>query len=318
MIPEQSIRSLRAMAAAMAGDMPVSGHLVAMLADDVERHGPIGEMVSGHPEAATPLFCLRVLAGVKMLVSSGRATDLAAHFEHFLSKTGDQDYEARGRELFRDTLFRYREEISAALDRPVQQHMPGRAGFLLRGLGMLRAPRIRLLELGACAGLNLILDQYRWFGVGWEWGDRNSSVRLAADGPNPGDFTIVERAGCDLAPRDPGDTHDAMVLRSFIPIERDIEELELDDALKLASASRIRVEKADAVSWLRNELAKPVEKGVYTVVWHSLFWWYLSPEEHAEVESIIATSARRMRLARICYEPPAWGKDLRLQTTVYS
>ncbi|MDX3238310.1 DUF2332 domain-containing protein [Streptomyces sp. ME03-5709C] len=306
------------MAAGMMKHAPISGDLLTMLADDLQHRGPIGRLIADHPDAAVPLFGVRAMAGVRLLLLTGRAPDLAAHLESFMSHLDDPVYAKHTRELFRQALLDHPNEIMAAMDRPVQQHMPSRAGILLRGLGMLAAPKIRLLEIGACAGLNLVLDRYRWFGQGWEWGDATSPVRLATAGPRPGDFSIVDRAGCDLAPRDPSDPDDAMILRSFLPQEREIEQMELDDAMRLAARSGVRVDKADAVEWLRDELSRPVEHGVCTVLWHSLFWWYLSPADQSEIEDVLDDAARRMRLARICYEPRAWAGTPRLQTVVYS
>ncbi|MFI5998780.1 DUF2332 domain-containing protein [Streptomyces sp. NPDC051362] len=318
MIPEESIRSLRAMATAMAPHMPMSSDMLTMLTDDVESRGPISRLIADHPDAAAPLFGLRALAGVRLLVLTGQAPELADHLQSLMSNLDDPAYGERTRALFRQALLDHPDEIAAAMDRPVQQHMPRRAGVLLRGLGMVAAPKVRLLEIGACAGLNLAFDRYRWFGHGWEWGDARSPVRLATTGPRPGDFEIVDRAGCDLEPRDPADSYDAMILRSFLPHEREVEQLELDDAISLAARVGTRVDRADAVEWLRKELSRPAEPGVCTVVWHSLFWWYLSSRDHLAIEDILTAAAGRIQLARICYEPHAWSGVPRLQTVLYS
>ncbi|WP_329460624.1 DUF2332 domain-containing protein [Streptomyces sp. NBC_01497] len=306
------------MAASMVQSAPMSADMLTMLTDELEAFGPVAQILANHADSATPLYYLRALAGVRLLTITGRAPELAVHLKSLTARLGDPVYSERTRHLFRRTLLDHPDAIREAMDRPVQQHQPRRAGYLLRGLGMLAAPKVRLLEIGACAGLNLIFDHYRWFGSGWQWGDTSSSVRLTAMGPRPGEIQIVHRAGCDISPRDASNLQDAMILRSFIAEESYVEQLELDDAIALAVHSGVQIDKANAVEWLKEQLSLPVPPGTYTVVWHSLFWWYLSTGDQAAIEEILASAARNMRLARICYEPNAWAAAPRLQVTVFS
>jgi hypothetical protein len=253
------------------------------------------------------------------MVLAGNAPELASQLSApaTLARSDAAGDQARIWASARSTILSHTEQFWASLDRPVQQHQPDRAAHLLRGLSMLRAPRVRLLELGACAGLNLILDRYRWTGRGWTWGDPNSPVHLTGTGPAPGDIAIVDRAGCDLDPRDPARPDDALILRSFLAPEYGGARRELDDAIALAARSGIGVEQASAVDWLRVHLAKPVERGVCTVIWHSLFWLYLEAEEQAEIESLLTRAAQSRPVARISYEPLYWVSPVRLQVTVY-
>ena len=242
MIDNASLDHLRAMASAMSSATPMSADMLAGLIDDIERDGPVARLINDHPAAGSPLFCIRVLAGVRWLVLRGDAPELAAHLRTLSNDQGRPEYDLRTWELFRATVLSNPERIRQALDRPVQQHQPGRAAWLLEGLTMV-APeggRIQLLELGACAGLNLLFDRYRWFGQDWQWGDRNSPVRLTSKGRRPGDLEVITRAGCDLSPRDAGDPDDAMILRSLIPSERETDQWDLDDALALAARHAIR------------------------------------------------------------------------------
>lgn len=317
-VPVASLTVLRGMAASMADSAPVSSDLLVRLCDDIERRGPVARLVEDHPDTADPMFCVRVLAGVRWLILSGRAPELAAHVRRLPLGTGDRGYHERTWHLFLETLREHPQRILDALDRPVQQHQPHRAGALLTGLGMLAAPKVRLLELGACAGLNLHVDRYRWFGHDRQWGDRDSTVRLAFTGTFPGELEIVDRAGCDLTPRDPANPADALILRSFLPPERDVELLELDEALALAARTGLRVDRADAVDWLEAKLAEPSgDRAVRTVVWHSLFWPYLGTRQQDAIERILSGAARRMPLARISLEPHTWTSPPRLQLTLY-
>jgi hypothetical protein len=65
---------------------------------------------------------------------------LKAHLLHLSSGVGDPAYDERTWLLFREALVEHPREIRAALDRPVQQHQPGRAAALLSGLGCSRPP----------------------------------------------------------------------------------------------------------------------------------------------------------------------------------
>lgn len=320
MISPDGLGKLRSMAAAMEPDLPMSATVLMKLIEDFESDGPVSRLIGEHPESSHHFFGLRALSGVRLLVLKGKAPELAAHLQQLTSNLGNDSYNEVAWELSRRSILDNPAEVLEAMGRPIQQHQPGRAAFLLRGLGMLKAPRIRLLELGACAGLNLLLDKYRWFGHSWEWGEADSPVRLPGSGPVPGEFTIVDRAGCDLAPRNSADPHDAMILRSFIPHERDIDQMELDDAIALAARSGLVVDKAHAIPWLAEKLAREHDyPDSLTVIWHSLFSQYLTAQENAVIDEMLTEASRRMPLARVVAEPSSnFPGPPRLQVHVYS
>lgn len=300
---------LRRFADDMAPWAPRSAEIVTHLAGDIDEDGPVGRLLLDHPAAGSPLFAVRVLAGVHQIVLAGDAPELAGQLA---SPDGTAIWASA-----RSTILAHTARIQASLDRPVQQHQPDRAAHLLRGLSMLGARRVRLLELGACAGLSLVPDRYHWTGPDWTWGDPDSPVRLTGIGPAPGDITIVDRAGCDLDPRDPADPHDAMILRSFLPPEIGEFRRELDAAIAVAAGSGVVVERAGAADWLRARLAEPTDPDACTVVWHSLFWLYLDSAEQADVEALLIDAAESGPVARVSWEPPYWASPARLQVTVY-
>ena len=209
---------LRAWSRAMAFAAPRSAAVVSGLADAAEGDASLGALL-GRGWLDRPLAGVRLLCCVHELVLTGKAPELEA-----LMYPSDPDGQpADGDALWRMTrraIFDHPDQMRSALDWPVQQHLPGRAAFLLSGLAMLGQPWVRVLELGACAGLTLQLDQYRWQGQGWTWGASDSPVRLRiACASPPEGLTIVERGGCDIAPVDPGDPVMARRLHAFVPPE---------------------------------------------------------------------------------------------------
>lgn len=320
MFTADAVKELRCYAAAMAPAAPASAMLLSDLSDEIENASPVATFLAAHPDSAAPLFLIRVVACAHWLMLRGRAPDLAAHVGQSLSGMNDPNYLHRTWELSRQAILNCRAEAWEALRRPVQQHHPGRAGVLLRGLAMLATPsvRVELLELGACAGLNLLLDRYCWFGPNWQWGDPLSPVRLATAGPRPGNIEIVRRAGCDLSPRQADNAEDATILRSYLPPEAQIARREMDEALAVASQNQLLVDRANAVDWLRTELDRATDDNVCTVVWHSLFWSYLDAGSKKAIEETLDNASNCGRwLARISFEPLKPYLLPRLHVTLY-
>jgi hypothetical protein len=250
-----------------------------------------------------PLAGVRLVAGVHDLMLTGKAPELEA-----LMYASDPDAAPAERDLpWKMTLqavFDHPDEIRAALDWPVQQHLPGRAAFLLSGLAMLGKPRVRVLELGACAGLTLQLDEYSWQGRDWTWGASGSPVRFRIDCPSPPPgLAIVDRGGCDIAPVDPRDPAMARRLHAFVPPELNEVHQDLDAALGIAAGQPQLVDKAPAREWLEQRLLERPPLEVHTVVWHSQVWHQLEQAEQDGVRDALFAAARRYPITRISYEP---------------
>jgi hypothetical protein len=106
-----------------------------------------------------------------------------------------------------------------------------------------------------------------------------------------------------------------VILRSFIPPEHERDIAHLDAALAVAAGSPMRVQRADAVTWLGEALSRPVDPDVRTIVWHSLLWLYLPARDRMAIEATLAAAARPV--ARIAYEPHRWGTQAKMQVTAY-
>ena len=179
--------------------------------------------------------------------------------------------------------------------------------------------RVRLLELGACAGLTLLLDRYRWRGVGWVWGAAGSPLEFVVSGQAPpAGLTIVERAGCDIAPIDPNDRAAVRRLHAFIAAELTTAHAQLDTALALARSAPVRVVRASAGEWLRQRLAETPDPDVHTVVWHSQVWHLLDRAEQDDIRVMLAEAADRFPLSRVSWEPLRVGQRAALCIEDYS
>jgi hypothetical protein len=151
---------------------------------------------------------------------------------------------------------------------------------------------LRLLDVGASAGLNGRLDCYRYEGDGWAWGDPNSPLvlrnRTRAGAPmllgEP--LPIAERHGCDMHPLDVANARDRLRLLSYVWADQ----LERVDRLQAAFAAArhmpMHIDRADLFSWIANN-AEPVAETV-TVVMHSVVMDHLPPEGRTQLEAEIA------------------------------
>lgn len=166
-----------------------------------------------------------------------------------------------------------------------------------------------LAEIGASAGLNLQWDKYQHRLGGIEWGDEASAVHLAPDwqGPNPpiAEIEVRQRLGCDLNPLDPTSADDRLRLMSYVWADQRDRMERLTAALAIAAPAPPTVERADALSWLPRVLARPTE-GAVRVIYHSVAWQYLPPDDQAEGEAIITEAGSRATpeapLARLAME----------------
>jgi hypothetical protein len=290
----------------MAFAMPRSAAILRGLAEAAPGDASLSALL-GQGWLDRPLAGVRLVAGVHDLVLTGKAPELEA-----LTYPSDPDAPPAAGDvlwkLTRQAIFDYPDEVRAALDWPVQQHLPGRSRFLLSGLAMLGQSRVRVLELGACAGLTLQLDEYLWQGPDWTWGASDSPVRFRIDCPAPPrGLAIIDRSGCDIAPVDPRDPVMARRLHTFVPPELSEAHQDLDAALGIAAGRPLRVEKAPAREWLERRLPEPPEPGVHTVVWHSQVWHQLEQAEQDGIRDALFAASDRYPITRISYEPYELG-----------
>jgi hypothetical protein len=287
---------------------PLYAGLLARAADDLEAGGVVAEAFAGREDLPGRVVPgLRLLGEVHRLVLQGRAPELAA----FFPSAGGQGLPADAWPAFRRTLAAHRDEVRSLLDRPVQTNEVGRAAALYGGLlvaaagaGVWERPvNVRLLELGASAGLNLRADRFAYQVSGATLGDPTSPGRLVEPwvgvpfrDPGRVRVRVAERAGCDRDPVDPTTEEGRLTLASYVWADQVGRMARLRAALQVAAAVPARVERAGAADWLERVLAEPAPSETdLTVVWHSAVWQYLGREERARVEAAVAAAVERAR-----------------------
>jgi hypothetical protein len=275
--------------------------LLERMRDDSAAGGPVRTALSGHEHDRIDEWDgFRLLAGVHRVVLAGDAGELRRHFP---STGGDGDAAAAWPAI-RALIASGRAELVEALAHPLQTNAPTRSKALV-GAHCLVAERtglpLRLLELGASAGLNLRVDRFRYEQDGVAFGPPDSPVRFVdfltgGRPPLASGFTVAERAGCDLNPVDATTEEGRLTLLACVfPDEFERFGL-LERAIEVARKTPAVVERADLASWIAARLAEP-RPGVATVVIHTIVWPYLPDEVRASAEATISAAGERATAA---------------------
>ncbi|TWP33812.1 DUF2332 domain-containing protein [Leekyejoonella antrihumi] len=286
------------------------GVLLGELADDLDAGGVTARICEGYDEVSRGAAVqLRLLAGIFRIVLRGDAPAL----ERFYPSLGGTADPRDAWPAFRPVLERHVGELHDALAKPPQTNEVGRSACLVIGLfeAVRRTGlrRIRLLEPGASAGLNLNVDRYRMVGPAWSWGPGNSPVCLdtKAVGVRPEPLTIIERRGCDLDPVDASTSDGGRYLTSYVwPFDLD-RHRRLATALEVVREHPVSIERLAASEWLDRQLADDPGAEVLTVVWQSITQQYWAAAESARVQEIVGAGRAQIALAHITMEgvPPA-------------
>jgi hypothetical protein len=269
--------------------------LLERTADDVNEGGPAWEILRGHEQ--DPRFSvlgLRLMGGANRLALTGREPDLADAY-------GNGRDAAQAWELLRDVLRRNAAELRRTLDRPVQTNEVARCAALAFGFLTVAEEThlpLRLLEVGASAGLNLRWDRFHYEADGFSWGPAGSAVKLEFElegkpAPHlPPSIEIGDRRGCDTNPIDATTEAGQLTLLTYIWPDQ-VERIDrMRAALKVAAELPIELDRDPAAAWARRMLAEPVP-GQATVIYHSIVSQYLSDEERDGLFSAIREAGER-------------------------
>lgn len=278
-----------------AGGAPVTARVVAGIAAAVERGAP-GEVArairdwDGAPLAdALPL---RVAGGLHALHLAGEAPELAAIY------AGEEADDAA---VIAGVMVSHAAELLRWLDGPPQTNEAGRsANFIAAMLWLAERGlpgRFQCLEIGSSAGINLMLDRYRYDLGGVVVGPEAPVMEFAPDwhgGPPPSPAIVIAAArGCDVAPVDLTDPAEALRLKAYIWPEHAVRFERMDAAIRAAGERKPDLVRATAADFVEAELAKPQEPGTTRVLMHSIVWQYVPADQQARVTAAMEAAGAR-------------------------
>ena len=321
MLPDGVVESFRLQSHFSAEfGSPLYAELLRRGAEDVEQGGVLASLLDGWQGKPIPdALPIRLVGAVHRLVLDGAAPDLAP----FYPTVGGTPRWPETWDAFLAAIASHREVVRAALDRQVQTNEVRRSAALLGGCLTVAAASglpLRLLEIGASAGLNLRWDHYGYelFDTGpcappadgapvvarWGAADAPMTVRTGWHGPTAlfgGAARVAERRGCDIAPIDLADPDQVRRLEAFIWADQPQRLAQLRAAIAAARRDPVTLERCSAAEWVDAQLAAPRD-GVATVVFHSVMWWYLSDEQRQRVTAAVEAAGARATTAA----PVAW------------
>jgi hypothetical protein len=265
--------------------------LLERCAEDVDAGGAVASLVQEW--AGDPLrdfVPLRLMAGVHHLVLAGLLPELARHFP----TAGGSPVWPEAWERFRDAVRQHEPELRRWLEYVPQTNEVGRSSTLLGGFHAITREHglpLRIRELGASAGLNLLWDRYHYELGGVRWGDEQSAVRLRSDwsGPPPALVEHVEvesRRGCDISPIRITEPEARERLEAYVWPDQPDRLTRLRSAISMALEAPPAIEAGAASDWLAGALEQQ-PSGVTTVIYHSAFWPYLSETEQSTISELM-------------------------------
>ena len=270
-------------------DMECKGYseILYALARAVSEDDEMVRFIAGMPVVQPNLF----FASVQFLTGPDRMPGSGSDLRAFLKR--------RGREV--GDLMR---------SRRTQTNEVGRCAVLLPALP---SGRLALVEVGASAGLCLLLDQFYYAFGSTHIGDASSPVHLRCTPAGPVPFPpsvphVVWRRGLDANPLD---VHDDEAIRWLLacvwPDHRE-RRRRLEGAIGLARAQPPVVSPGDLVDDLPAVLSE-VPADAQLVVFHSAVLTYVSSDRRQAFADVLARASKERDIVWLSNEAPGVIRD---------
>ncbi|KHK89714.1 hypothetical protein LK12_20950 [Novosphingobium malaysiense] len=288
---------------------PFVGEVLASAHRQLGRAPHLDATLAAWPyDPATSAMALRLNAGLHALARRGTFTDLSAL------------YAGRHTEFDRavgEALERGEPTLLTWMSHPTQTNEVRRSSAFMAALSVLAHRHglpFELFEVGASAGLNLLLDRYAHDLGGVPCGQADSSLRLKPqwNGPPPprADVRVASVRGVDLRPLQLDDPLTRERLMSYVWPGDHARSHYLRRAMMLARNAVPVVDRDSGGTWLNQRLREPQAAGTMRVVLHSMVLQYLPDDELQSVKASIQGAGMRATrdrpFARIGLE---WNRD---------
>lgn len=251
---------------------------------------PVGAQIlnwDGNPSGAADSVPLRLAGGLHALVLTNRDQRLTAAYPP--NETDGFNLQ----QAIAAAFSTHAGFLLAWLKSPPQTNESARSAVLVAAGHMIAAyysKPLRLLELGASAGLNLRWDRVAIKAAGRWLGPDDADLVLEPDWrgtlPKGANLAIFSRAGVDLNPLDATLAGDRLRLLSYIWPDQPDRLKRMHRAIELATVLPVKITRSDAIDWLEPRLAKPIN-GVVTTIFHTVAWQYFPPEVQARGKALI-------------------------------
>ncbi|WP_243614674.1 DUF2332 domain-containing protein [Shimia aestuarii] len=271
-------------------DSPFMGRLLRLLADHWPEDTALANKVAHWPGDMSPYadsLPLRIAGGLHALCLSGRDPSLAAAYPP--AATDDPALWA----ALDTALHTHDAFLCDWIASSPQTNEVRRAAALIPVAHMLAARfglPLRLSELGASGGLNLMFDRFALEADKTHFAAPDAAFTLAPDWtgpcPAPSDLHIADRRGVDLNPLDAHSPAGALRLMAYLwPDQSE----RLARTRAAIAAQDAPVDRADAIDWLAPRLSSPQE-GTLHLVYHTVAWQYFPPEVQTRGTALIETA----------------------------
>lgn len=284
---------------------PITGRVCRALAAAIDGDSATGERALGwtgnYIGDAVPL---RLVAPFHFLFRSGKCPALARLFQ------GDDCDDAIA---IRRAVTDHDREIVPWLDGPPQTNEAARSSTFMAALLMLAdrfGQPFELLEIGSSAGLNLLIDRYRYDLGGVTVGPTDSTIVIRPEwkGPPPPAAQVLIQSvrGVDISPIDVSDAAAAERLLSYIWVDQKERFARTEAAIAMIRSDPPILGRGDAADFVDECLSQPQSDNTMRVLMHSIVWQYLPAETQQRITDAMehagATATAECPLAWIAFE----------------